>query len=290
MEGKILDYSIEAEIGIIRGNDGVRYEFFANEYRSTQPITVGQTVDFDVDSSNKASSIYIVPEANASPSTSVIPQAMVDAGKDAVTDTLSVFKTLQKDPANGLQAALQALGDNRALNTGIVLCALFALSSWAAVIKVASIFLSLFSSLSASLSAGSSRSGDFGGTRFDIEFLDHVKIILASSFPVIGIIFILWAIQQIFKGKGNIKQFTFATGVCVFPITILLFVTWLLGYTNFDVLALLSVFCFTTLILLLNTTLIGVLRLSARNALFLVPIILVADTFIMRVLSSILIR
>lgn len=284
MEGKILDYSIEAEIGIIRGNDGVRYEFFASEYRSAQPITVGQTVDFDVDpnSNTTVSSIYVVPEANASPSTPVIPQAMVDAGKDAVTDTLSVFKTLQKDPANGLQAALQALGDNRALNTGIVLCALFALASWAAVIKGASFFLSLF--------AGSSRSGDFGGTRFDIGFLDHVKIILASSFPVIGIIFILWAIQQIFKGKGNIKQFTFATGVCVFPITILLLLTWLLGYTNFDVLSLLSVFCFTTLILLLNTTLIGVLRLSARNALFLVPIILVADTFIMRVLSSILIR
>ena len=107
---------------------------------------------------------------------------------------------------------------------------------------------------------------------------------------MIGIILILWAIQQIFRGKGNIKQFTFATGVCVFPITILLLLTWLLGYTNFDVLSLLSVFCFTTLILLLNTTLIGVLRLSARNALFLVPIILVADTFIMRVLSSILIR
>lgn len=286
MEGKILDYSIEAEIGIIRGNDGVRYEFFANEYRSTQPITVGQTVDFDVDSSNKASSIYIVPEANASPSTSVIPQAMVDAGKDAVTDTLSVFKTLQKDPANGLQAALQALGDNRALNTGIVLCALFALFLGQQSLKEPRSSC-LYSHLYPQALVDR---GDFGGTRFDIGFLDHVKIILASSFPVIGIIFILWAIQQIFKGKGNIKQFTFATGVCVFPITILLFVTWLLGYTNFDVLALLSVFCFTTLILLLNTTLIGVLRLSARNALFLVPIILVADTFIMRVLSSILIR
>jgi hypothetical protein len=285
MEGIILDYSSETEIGIIRGNDAVRYEFTASEYRSKSTITVGQTVDFDIDpTNNTVSSIFVIPEVKPPTSQSVIPQAVMEGGKDAVTDTLTVFQALQKDPANGLQAALQSLGDNRAFNTGIVLSALFAIASWAAIIKGAEFFLNFANAFSSGISRG------FGGSRFDIAFSDHIKILLLSSFPALGIIFILWAIKQIFKGKGNIKQFTFATGVSIFPITLLLFVTWLFGYTNLDFLSLLSVFCFTTLILLLNTTLIGVLQLSSRNALFLVPIVLVADTFIVRVLSSILIR
>jgi hypothetical protein len=281
MEGKILDYSIESEIGIIRGNDGIRYEFSASDYRSPSPIIVGQTVDFDLNpETNTLSSIYAIPETNTpQPSQSSKPNAVVDASKGAVTDTISVFTTLQKDPANGLQAALESLGDNRALNAGIMLCAVYAISSWAVITKGGSFFLGFLNSLGSS---------GFGG--FQIEFFDHVKIILTSAAPAVGIIFILWAIQQIFKGKGNIKQFTFAAGVCITPLTVLFFATWLIGFNNFDVLGLLFVFCYTTLILLLNTTLIGVLRLSARNALLLVPIILVSDTFIVRVLASIIIR
>jgi hypothetical protein len=280
MKGKILDYNTETGIGIISGNDGIRYEFLGSEYLSPSPITAGQTVDFEVDPTiNEVSSIYVISEARSSTSQSAIPKS-ASKGKGTVTDILSIFQELQKDPANGLQVALQALGDNRALNAGIALSALYLIACWAAFIKAASFTQSFVPSVS----------GGFNGNSLKIGFFDHVKIIFLSSLPLLGIIFILWAIKQIFRSKGKIKQFVFATGVSIAPITLLLFLIWLLGFTNFDFLALLSVFCSTTYILLLNTTLISILKLSSRNALFLVPIVLVTNTFVIRVLSSIVIR
>ncbi|XGB38640.1 MAG: hypothetical protein LVT47_09875 [Cyanobacteria bacterium LVE1205-1] len=59
MEGKILDYNSQSQMGLIRGNDGNRYEFSAEEYRSQAEIRVGQTVDFEVDG-KKATGVYLL--------------------------------------------------------------------------------------------------------------------------------------------------------------------------------------------------------------------------------------
>jgi hypothetical protein len=63
MEGKILDYNAEQQNGLIRGNDENRYEFNASEFRSQEPIRIGQTVDFKIDGEN-ALDIYLLKGNN----------------------------------------------------------------------------------------------------------------------------------------------------------------------------------------------------------------------------------
>jgi hypothetical protein len=221
-----------------------------------------------------------MPPENPTPSESETTRVassnqFIEISKTAVLDTWGVFKLIWKDPANGFQDALATLGDDRAFNTGIALSILFVLACWIAILKVAAFVLAF---------AGAFGS-DFSG-QFDISI--HLRIILSATIPVLGAIAVFWGIKKIFKGTGNYKQFTFITGVALAPITLFLLLLWLFGVGATDLITLLSLFCFTTFILLLNAALIGVLRLSSRNALLLVPLLLVADTFITRVAFEIL--
>jgi hypothetical protein len=296
MEGKIINYNPDTRTGSIQSNEGNRYIFSADDYRSPDEITVGQSVDFDFDTNNnRVVDVYALQGtysnvgntvreigSNLPQSGQVISQQVMEASKEAVSDTLTVFQSIQQDPANGLQSALNKLGDDRALNAGIILCVLFVLSCWAATVKAITVIATLFGAFSHIFSGGSS------SPTINFGLSEHIRILVSSAVPALGIVLVLLAIQKFFKGAGNYKQFTFATGICLFPITLLLFILWLLGFSSGEFVLLLTIFCFSTLILLLNSTMIGVLQLSARNAFLLVPIVLVVDTFIIRIVSSIL--
>lgn len=210
---------------------------------------------------------------NSPTSKSKNPQLVVETGKNAVLDVWSALKLIWNDPNNGLQTAINSLGDTRILYAGIALCILFVLAAWMAVLKTVESLAPLFSIV-----------GLFGNNyNTDISFSEHLRVILAAIIPVLGMIAVLWITRKIFKGSGNYQQFTFLTGFCFTPITFFLLMLWLLGSDAAELMALISVFCWTTFVLFLNTALIGVLGLSSRNALLLVPIVLVADFFITRV-------
>jgi hypothetical protein len=200
-------------------------------------------------------------------------QPVVEQSKEAALDTWTVFQLIWKDPVDGLQTALATLGDSRAFNTGIALCIVFILTFWIAVLKIIDFLMALLTL------------GNIFGTQLSRElgFSEHLRIILGAAIPVVGMIAVLWGIRQIFKGAGNYKQFTFVTGLTLAPVTFFLILLWLLGTNAGELMALVSIFCFSTVILFLNTALIGILRLSSRNALLLVPTLLVADFFITRV-------
>ena len=59
MKGHILDYSVQANTGVISGEDGRRYSFSGTEWKDNKPPARGMSVDFDVDVSNNAVQIYI---------------------------------------------------------------------------------------------------------------------------------------------------------------------------------------------------------------------------------------
>lgn len=71
MQGKILDFSVQTNSGIISGDDQQRYSFVGSEWKEQQLPKRGMSVDFDVNTDGDATAIYA---ALASPNTSTIIQ------------------------------------------------------------------------------------------------------------------------------------------------------------------------------------------------------------------------
>ncbi|MFV5262714.1 DUF805 domain-containing protein [Acinetobacter courvalinii] len=60
MKGKILDFTIQTNMGIIQGNDQKRYNFVGSEWKEQQaPVVRGNEVDFDVNTEGQATGIYL---------------------------------------------------------------------------------------------------------------------------------------------------------------------------------------------------------------------------------------
>lgn len=59
MKGKVLDFSIQTNTGIISGEDGNRYNFEGNAWKETSQPSRGATVDFDVNEKQQAIDIFL---------------------------------------------------------------------------------------------------------------------------------------------------------------------------------------------------------------------------------------
>lgn len=58
MQGKILDFSIQNNTGIISGGDQKRYQFIGAEWKEQHQPQRGMAVDFDIDAEGKAIGVY----------------------------------------------------------------------------------------------------------------------------------------------------------------------------------------------------------------------------------------
>ncbi len=60
MTGQVLDYSIQANEGVISGDDHQRYRFAGSDWPGAAVPVRGTLVDFDIADGNRAVSIYLV--------------------------------------------------------------------------------------------------------------------------------------------------------------------------------------------------------------------------------------
>ena len=58
IKGKVLDFSIQSNSGLISGNDGKRYRFIGASWKLDRPPSQGIAVEFEIDSNNRAVEIY----------------------------------------------------------------------------------------------------------------------------------------------------------------------------------------------------------------------------------------
>lgn len=70
MKGKVLDYNIQNDSGLISGDDGNRYEFSSTQWKSSDAPKPYQKVDFEIDE-NIAKGIYL---ESPSPSYAINPE------------------------------------------------------------------------------------------------------------------------------------------------------------------------------------------------------------------------
>jgi hypothetical protein len=199
--------------------------------------------------------------------------------KLAMADVFRVLKFVWDEPSQGFQNAAARLGDTRSFYAGIVLCLAFVLVCWIGVQKVFGLLSGFLGFWSFGLSSG------YGG---GLGVTEHFRILISAAIPVLGMIGILWGIKKLFKGAGNYQQFTLMTGVVLTPITVFLFLLWLLGSSSAELVSLVGLFSLTIFVLLIYAGLFGLLRLSSRNALLLVPILLVVDLILMKLMLEIL--
>lgn len=66
MQGKILDFSIQDNMGIINTEEGTRYRFQGSSWKEHTTPSRGQSVDFDIDEEGKAIDIYLIIEKSPS--------------------------------------------------------------------------------------------------------------------------------------------------------------------------------------------------------------------------------
>jgi len=59
MEGRIIQFNIEAQQGYIRTKGGKVYKFSADIYRSLMPIIPGELVDLEIDFDGSVKAVYI---------------------------------------------------------------------------------------------------------------------------------------------------------------------------------------------------------------------------------------
>lgn len=59
MKGKILDFTIQTNTGIILGDDQKRYSFTGSEWKEQQAPIRGNQVDFEVNTESQATAVYL---------------------------------------------------------------------------------------------------------------------------------------------------------------------------------------------------------------------------------------
>ncbi|MGL5141084.1 MULTISPECIES: DUF805 domain-containing protein [Acinetobacter calcoaceticus/baumannii complex] len=67
MKGRILDFSIQTNTGIITGEDHKRYSFVGSEWKETQAPVRGYEVDFEINAEGQATGVYLEITTNPIP-------------------------------------------------------------------------------------------------------------------------------------------------------------------------------------------------------------------------------
>lgn len=67
MKGRILDFSIQTNTGVITGEDYKRYSFVGSEWKETQAPVRGYEVDFEINAEGQATGVYLEITTNPIP-------------------------------------------------------------------------------------------------------------------------------------------------------------------------------------------------------------------------------
>lgn len=119
------------------------------------------------------------------------------------------------------------------------------------------------------------------------SIFDLFKLILIGCVPFGCAVGGLAASRAIGKGEGSIFSDIFIAGASLVPITILIIAGRVLGLLNAEVTIVIFVFAMTTTVLILYSGCTTLQRVSETIASLVVPLIFVADLFVIKVIAVI---
>ncbi len=185
-------------------------------------------------------------------------QYLSDA-KETLRDLYKVIKNVVTDPERGIQKSLSQLRNKQTLNVGGLLCIIFAIC----------FCILAFDQFIA-----------YGGwTVFNI-----IKTIIFSIIPPALLTVVFWAIHRSLHGEGGWEQYIFISGIAYLPAAVAMLLFAILGIGNIELVVVIGGFMISTIVLILNTSLIKILKLSHGQALILTPILLLVMIYTCKVL------
>lgn len=184
--------------------------------------------------------------------------------KDSAKDAVQTLKALALNPVGGFSSAFDSLGSARALGVGIIYGAAFALCLIFATYFVLS---------------------DWGGPQ---GFTGFVKVLIISVVPFISFLGAATATRKVLRAEGSLGHDSFIAGASLLPFGCTVLIGALLGIGNIEVTAIFALvaICLTVLMLFIGLT--RIFNASERAATFAVPLMLLASTWISKVIYTVL--
>jgi hypothetical protein len=191
--------------------------------------------------------------------------AVADTVKAAWGSAFGALKSFAGDPVGRLPATYEALGDAKARRVGITY-------------GVASLVLFLL---------GGYLLMPFRDGLFDfLGFGGVMKCILFGVLPFGGTVLGSLAVRKVFGGQGGLGGDLFLSGAALLPISLAMPINGLLGYENYAVMAVLSLFAGITGVLMLFSGYSRISKLSERAATLAIPIVVVLVFWLGKTVAS----
>ena len=117
-------------------------------------------------------------------------------------------------------------------------------------------------------------------TRYERSSRERLPLVLSTlKETALSLVITLLIVKSLFKTRGNWQQFTLTTGITFFPICISIIIFAIFGI-NKIVIILGGLSCFTMAILILNASLLNVLRVSPKQSLILTTTLTVIVAYV----------
>ncbi len=193
--------------------------------------------------------------------------------KASSRDALGAVRTLAANPVGGLPSAFVSLGDTRARGAGFALSIVFALSATVGFAVGARRWVGGLLDLGGSSGVGTLLKA----------FL--ALLVAPAALTVAG-----FGVRKVLGAKTPVAADIFTAGAALLPLGFAILVSGLLGIANFEVVALLFLFAWTYLVLVLYTGLTKVGGISERAGASAVPVVLVLAAWLSKIVFAALFK
>jgi hypothetical protein len=185
-----------------------------------------------------------------------------DKVRVASKDALQAFKMFASNPVAGLSVAFESLGQARALGVGITFGVLFSLCFLLGIYRLLPEW---------------GRPPGFGG---------FIKTLVVAVVPFISLFGAGVLGRKAFRGEGGFGHDSFIAGASLLPFGFVALLAAILGLGNMEVITVVTLFAVCLTILMLFAGLTRIYKISERSATMAVPLMLIASSWLSKIIYA----
>ena len=207
------------------------------------------------------------PSCSAPAAQTVHAATIADKVKATSKDALGAFRSFAVNPVAGLQPAYAALGDAKALRTGVAF----------GVVSVVCFLLGGYLMLPPFMREDLFRFLGFGGV---------MKCLLFAVVPFVCTVAGSAAVRKMLSSQGTLGGDCFTSGAALLPVSFCMLLAGILSLGNLEAIAALSVFAGCVCILMLFSGYTRISKLTERAGSIAVPSVVILGTWLAKIIST----